>query len=161
MSLVQALCEKGAVTDALPVVQHDGVCCAVTDLCASTLDHFVFISRDGSFPVVASVYSGDGVTQLARVCDGVVETLSTLVRHGVNSVADHGDASVVIIPAMTRQARIPLGKAKIPHGCVVGGPLQSALPGVAKLLGKFLLLGEALGAGPVLGGLLLFEAAAP
>lgn len=156
VSLVQTLCEKRALADTLPVVQHDSICCTVANLCTPALDDFVFIGSDGSFPILASVYSGDGVTQLPCVCDGVVEALSALVRHGVNSVADHGDASVVIVPAMSMQARIPLGKAKIPYGCVVGGPFQGALPGVAELLGKFLLLGEALSAGPVLGGLLLF-----
>lgn len=156
VSLVQALCEKRALADTLPVVQHGGVCCAVADLCASTLDHFLFIGSDGSFPIVTSVYSDDGVTQLPCVCDGVVETLSALIRHGVNSVAGHGDTSVVIVPAMTIQARIPLGKTKIPYGRVVGGPFQGAFPGVAKLLGEFFLLGEALSARPVLGGFLLF-----
>ena len=88
MVLRHALCVKGRVLNLLPIVQKGSVPGALADLVATAFNHGVFILGDGLFAVCAVADLDEGVSYLAGICEGVVETLAALVGHWMGGVAD-------------------------------------------------------------------------
>ena len=77
-------------------MQEGSVSGALADLVSGTLNHGGLEIGYCLLPVCALANLDESVSELTRICDGVVQTLTSLVGHGMGTVADEGDEAVVI-----------------------------------------------------------------
>lgn len=96
MVLRQAFGVERRVLNFLPIVQEGSVLGAFADLVSAAFDHGVFVLGDGLLSVCTIADLDQSISDLASICERMVQSLASLVGHWMGSVADQSDEAVVV-----------------------------------------------------------------
>lgn len=96
MILCHALGIEGRVLDLLPIVQEGSVPGTLANFVSRTFNHGGLEISDGLLSICTFTNLDESVPDLTGIRDGVIQALTSLVGHGMGSVADERNEAVVI-----------------------------------------------------------------